>query len=370
MSETSEPTKPTHPTVKRLFALSGNRCAFPKCPTVLATQTGVMVGEICHIRGKKSGAARFDATQSNSERHKFENLILLCNVHHKVVDDDQRTYSVETLTRMKKDHEGKHNAEILVDDETAERFVSAAISNSTINNTVITSNNQTGGQTAQSIVNHNYVGVRQDEDFVQLEGKAEASNEISLQQQIGSPGVRVTVICRSVRAAKIQSAHLYVEGSDFDFVRTFQSGFKPDFGFVQAKGTTQKLVIELIPLSKPSSAGGFVLNRDDVCRFFYPLAAPSTPIILRVKPEQVLLKVTYFDESVEQIHLNQNLHDLIKSMAEIHREDWGSLKVPIHIEVIAISETMPKVDAIGKVNSKPITFGNSENNDGPSTAGT
>jgi hypothetical protein len=95
MATNAGPKEPSRPTVKRLFALSGNRCAFPRCSTPLVDpQSGSIVGEVCHIKGEKPGAARYDPNQSNEERHGFDNLILLCNVHHKVADDDEAVYTV------------------------------------------------------------------------------------------------------------------------------------------------------------------------------------------------------------------------------------------------------------------------------------
>jgi hypothetical protein len=65
----------------------------------------VLVGEICHIKGKKRGAARYDEAQTTAELNDYTNLILLCATHHKVVDDDEEAYSVERLIRMKISHE-------------------------------------------------------------------------------------------------------------------------------------------------------------------------------------------------------------------------------------------------------------------------
>ena len=45
---------PSTTTVKQLFAVSGNRCAFPDCTrTLVDVETGT--GEICHIRGQSEG---------------------------------------------------------------------------------------------------------------------------------------------------------------------------------------------------------------------------------------------------------------------------------------------------------------------------
>lgn len=67
-------------TIKRLFALSGNRCAFPGCFNSLVDPPGKVTGRICHIRGRNTGGQRFDATQTDTERHGFDNLLLLCSI--------------------------------------------------------------------------------------------------------------------------------------------------------------------------------------------------------------------------------------------------------------------------------------------------
>lgn len=143
------PKKPSMPTLKRLFAVSGNLCAFPKCSTpVVYPDSNSIVCEICHIRGEKRDSARYDATQTNDQRNDFANLILLCNVHHKVVDDDEEAYTVERLLQMKQDHETKHAGSSL-SEATLERFINCMIEGS-----VITTYGQTGGQTAHIINNY------------------------------------------------------------------------------------------------------------------------------------------------------------------------------------------------------------------------
>jgi hypothetical protein len=91
-------------TIKRLFALSGNRCAFSNCPVQLVA-SGTIIGEICHIRAAQPGGPRYDSTQSDQERHGYDNLIILCGSHHTEVDGDEETYSVKHLVDMKKTHE-------------------------------------------------------------------------------------------------------------------------------------------------------------------------------------------------------------------------------------------------------------------------
>ncbi|MCC8952722.1 hypothetical protein H8B02_04335 [Bradyrhizobium sp. Pear77] len=114
-------TDPTLPTIKRLFALSGNRCAFPNCqhPMVVVESAGTVTGKSCHIKGNKPGSKRYDPAQSETERQSFENLILLCGFHHDVIDGDDSTYTVEQLREMKRRHESTVTAATPISDRMA-----------------------------------------------------------------------------------------------------------------------------------------------------------------------------------------------------------------------------------------------------------
>lgn len=96
---------PSIQTIKRLYALSGNLCAFPKCNLPMVESSGTLGGEISHIMAKSKGFARFDLNQSDEDRHGFENLVLLCRRHHKIVDSEPDIYTAEILVEMKLSHE-------------------------------------------------------------------------------------------------------------------------------------------------------------------------------------------------------------------------------------------------------------------------
>lgn len=92
--------------IKKLFACSGNRCAFPKCrASMMVNQT--LIGEICHIKGEKPTSKRYDPSQTNLERHAYDNLVLMCPNHHTVIDDDDEAYTVEHLRKIKSSHEAQ-----------------------------------------------------------------------------------------------------------------------------------------------------------------------------------------------------------------------------------------------------------------------
>jgi hypothetical protein len=114
---------PTITTIKKLFAVSGNQCAFHGCTERIVDENGTLLGEVCHIRGDKPGAKRYDATQTEAERQGFGNLILLCPNHHTIIDADEDRFSASTLRRMKKRHEDKSKTPFVISDKMAERII-------------------------------------------------------------------------------------------------------------------------------------------------------------------------------------------------------------------------------------------------------
>jgi hypothetical protein len=106
MNNDSSPKGPSRTTVKRLFALSGNRCAGEDCENPLVDpKFGTLIGKVCHIKGDKPSAKRFDSTQTDAERHDFANLILLCPSCHDIIDSDEEWFTVPKLIEMKEQHE-------------------------------------------------------------------------------------------------------------------------------------------------------------------------------------------------------------------------------------------------------------------------
>lgn len=117
--------RPTVATIKRLFACSGNRCAFPLCNLPLVHESGKVTGRLCHITARSPGGPRFDGGQSEDERNGFENLLLLCPVHHDVVDaaSTSGTYTVENLLEIKATHEERHAGGPEANESTANQLV-------------------------------------------------------------------------------------------------------------------------------------------------------------------------------------------------------------------------------------------------------
>lgn len=93
-------------TVKKLFALSGNLCAFPGCIEKMVDDNGVVLGKICHIEAAKKGGPRYDEDSNDEKRRNFDNLILLCPNHHTKIDNDP-SYTIDSLKKMKVEHQNK-----------------------------------------------------------------------------------------------------------------------------------------------------------------------------------------------------------------------------------------------------------------------
>lgn len=98
----------TDRTRKILWGRSGNLCAL--CRRVLVEEATPhddesVVGDECHIVGEKPTAARGEFGIGRDDLDDHDNLILLCKTHHKLVDDQPLTYTVEKLREMKATHE-------------------------------------------------------------------------------------------------------------------------------------------------------------------------------------------------------------------------------------------------------------------------
>ncbi|QDT96263.1 ABC-three component system protein [Gimesia aquarii] len=95
-------------TVKRLHTLSGNQCSAPDCDRkLLARDDETMVSKICHIEAASKNGPRWNPTMNDDQRRHFDNLILLCDECHNIIDniENEKKYPVDLLKNWKKEHE-------------------------------------------------------------------------------------------------------------------------------------------------------------------------------------------------------------------------------------------------------------------------
>lgn len=93
---------------KILWCRSGNRCAICRQRLIVdetSVDTESVVGDECHINSGTVGGPRYNAAVEPKSIDGLNNLLLLCRVHHKMVDDQIETYTVELLRIIKENHE-------------------------------------------------------------------------------------------------------------------------------------------------------------------------------------------------------------------------------------------------------------------------
>jgi hypothetical protein len=149
---------PTENTIKKLFAFSQNRCAYPGCSTAIVQTSGVVTGKICHIKAKSPNGPRYDASQDDSERHGFANLILLCGMHHDIIDARPDRFTFELLKDFKEIHERNANNELSQEDgRLARRLIDSCLQGEAKNSKVVQTtigNNNTVIAGDQNIYQH------------------------------------------------------------------------------------------------------------------------------------------------------------------------------------------------------------------------
>ena len=104
-------------TLKTLFGLSGNRCAFPDCTNpIVVRSTGQsddhVLGQICHIYALREDGPRGNVELTERELNEPENLILLCPTHHSIVDGQHEDYPADLLKEWKNKQETRTRSEI------------------------------------------------------------------------------------------------------------------------------------------------------------------------------------------------------------------------------------------------------------------
>lgn len=101
---------PAPATIMKLIAAAGGHCQFEGCPCNLfkdeLTWAEFNNSNVAHIVASSPNGPR-GSEESYDLSDKIENLMLLCPTHHKEIDTDTETYTVEKLTKIKQRQEQK-----------------------------------------------------------------------------------------------------------------------------------------------------------------------------------------------------------------------------------------------------------------------
>jgi len=96
---------------KKLWGRASGRCSFANCQEDLIIDKtkldpSIVIGEMAHIVASSNKGPRGKVLPiDRSQRDTYENSILLCEKHHKIVDGQRKTYPIGVLMQMKEDHE-------------------------------------------------------------------------------------------------------------------------------------------------------------------------------------------------------------------------------------------------------------------------
>jgi hypothetical protein len=113
MKEKARQYKPS--TIRKLDTLSGNQCASPdSLNSLIASDDETIISKICHIEAANKNGPRFNAGMSDDERRHFDNLILLCDECHSIIDNNENEpkYPATLLKEWKRNHESKRLSQL------------------------------------------------------------------------------------------------------------------------------------------------------------------------------------------------------------------------------------------------------------------
>lgn len=113
--------------IKRLFTFSRNQCTKPECHKKLIAEDGkTVIAKICHIEAAKKGGPRFRESMNDDERRSYDNLILLCDEHHQIIDkkENENEYPPKLLREWKAKHVlVGEETEYLVENDLLDKFI-------------------------------------------------------------------------------------------------------------------------------------------------------------------------------------------------------------------------------------------------------
>ncbi|HID3974276.1 TPA: hypothetical protein ACXE0Z_003724 [Enterobacter cloacae] len=96
-------------TIKMIWGKAAARCSI--CREILIEgrnkyiSNPIAIGEIAHIVAEKKDGPRGDSDLTSAERDDIDNLLLLCQKHHTIIDTDINLYTVEKLKEIRRLHE-------------------------------------------------------------------------------------------------------------------------------------------------------------------------------------------------------------------------------------------------------------------------
>jgi hypothetical protein len=134
-----------------------------------------------------------------------------------------------------------------------------------------------------------------DED-VMLTARLSANHDVQTLLRVGCPCLVLELRGRSKRPAKIVGASLHLRGPHI--LAAVQRAFSTDFGYAGGKidlVDEPDLFVHFLPAAPPNAPHGFVIEQDDMRKFFLPTTGGFLLYFSEAPPEDVYLIVKYLD---------------------------------------------------------------------------
>lgn len=118
----------TEATKRKAAGRVGYRCSFPDCPNATigasmeSSDKTAVTGVAAHICAAAEEGPRYDKNMTVEERRSIENCIWLCQTHSRLIDTDEKTYTVEVLRRWKANAEAAASKALANGDYFAEHY--------------------------------------------------------------------------------------------------------------------------------------------------------------------------------------------------------------------------------------------------------
>ncbi len=195
-------------------------------------------------------------------------------------------------------------------------------------------------------------------DRVRLEAKISPHISSSLIEQLGCPGLEVTVISRGDRPAKLESVFLeavvspaVIEGLERGFGFSFGQSKNPDL-------PPARLLVDLYRVQEADENGDRELSRDDAAKFIFPIAFKGMPAILSAPSESVRIGARLRDGNILYLQQGLNIQEMIRELLEASSGMPLTLKKTLKMTISVSAEEIPNVaDKINTTNAEPIRFG-------------
>ena len=199
-------------TVKRLHALSGNQCAMPDCTHVLIARDGqTIISKICHIEAASANSARWNPRMNDDQRRHFDNLILLCDECHRIIDNKQNEadYPVLLLKEWKKQHESVKTYSYLNEHPSLLNMVINAISEIELDAEKEAASQNIEAFRIEAKINHN--DIKRNKSLID-EYKVFYTKVNSLYQELEKEGsFKKEILLRNIRSIYVQVKGKYIE---------------------------------------------------------------------------------------------------------------------------------------------------------------